>query len=71
MPKLIIIQWSRVPEELRKFPTSDAEVAAFRRWCDENDVHYYARPKESYSIFEATDEAHTAGRSKLLLEDLS
>lgn len=65
------ISFDDLPQELQKFPTSDAEVAAFRGWLSANDVYYYARPRDTFDVYEGVCLARSAGYSKILLEDLS
>jgi hypothetical protein len=49
----------------------EATQAAFRQWCAENRVYYYARPKEQFFSWTARELAAKAGCRKLLLEDMS
>jgi hypothetical protein len=48
-----------------------AKVEAFRAWCAENKVFYYARPCEAFNPWEAEKLAREAGCTKLLMEDMS
>jgi hypothetical protein len=48
-----------------------AKSAAFRKYCDDNSIHYYARSREDFSSWCAFDEAAKAGCTKLLMEDMS
>lgn len=45
--------------------------AAFRDWCNRNNVHYYAAPKEDFSRAAALDRAACACARFVLMEDLS
>jgi len=40
-------------------------------WCNKNNAHYYARPKESYFPNIGVAEAIKLGKTKVVLEDLS
>ena len=42
-----------------------------KKWCDENDSHYYAAPREDFSITRAVQEAIVEGKSCVVVEDLS
>ena len=44
---------------------------ATKKWCDENDSHYYAAPREDFSIPAALREAIANGKSCVVVEDLS
>ena len=44
---------------------------ATKKWCDENDSHYYAAPREDFSIMTAIREAIEKGKSCVVVEDLS
>ena len=48
-----------------------ASGVATKKWCDENDSHYYARPREDFSIGEAVREAIANRKSCVVVEDLS
>lgn len=43
----------------------------FRQFCEANGFHYYARPRESFSIHEAICETKLFGKTKVIVEDLS
>ena len=45
--------------------------AAVMSWCDENNSHYYARPREGFFIFKAVQEAIVEGKDVVVVEDLS
>ena len=45
--------------------------AAVMLWCDENNSHYYARPREGFFIFKAVQEAIVEGKDVVVVEDLS
>ena len=47
------------------------ERHSVKKWCDENDSHYYARPREDFSIGEAVREAIANRKSCVVVEDLS
>lgn len=40
-------------------------------WCDTHDACYYARPRESFSLDEAIEQARKEGKSRVVVEDLS
>jgi hypothetical protein len=40
-------------------------------WCDENNSHYYAKPREDFFIFRAVEEAIAEGNDIVVVEDLS
>ena len=40
-------------------------------WCRKHNVHYYARPHEQFFVTTAVDEAIVAGRSFVVVEDMS
>jgi hypothetical protein len=40
-------------------------------WCREHGAHYYARPREEFSTYEAREEALSYGLRRVVLEDLS
>ena len=44
---------------------------ATKEWCDENDSHYYAVPREDFSIMSAIREAIANRKSCVVVEDLS
>jgi len=44
---------------------------ATKKWCDENDSHYYAAPREDFSIAVAMREAIANRKSCVVIEDLS
>lgn len=46
-------------------------IAAFKLWCQQHSVYYYAQPRDSFSVTEAFRLAGQAGCSKLLMEDMS
>ena len=48
-----------------------ASGVATKKWCDENDSHYYAAPREDFSIGMAIREAIEKGKSCVVVEDLS
>ena len=45
--------------------------AAIMAWCEANEAHYYARGREEFSHSEAVDEAKQAGKTAVVVEDLS
>lgn len=54
------------------FNRSYAETqSAIMAWCDANDSHYYARGREDFSRYEAVEEAKQAGKTAVVVEDLS
>ena len=44
---------------------------AVMSWCDENNSHYYAAPREDFFIFKAVGEAIVEGKDIVVVEDLS
>lgn len=48
-----------------------AKSAAFRKYCSENSIYYYAASREDFSSWVAFDRAAKAGCTKLIMEDLS
>ena len=48
-----------------------ASGVATKKWCDENNSHYYAKPREDFSIGEAIREAIANRKSCVVVEDLS
>ena len=48
-----------------------ASGVATKKWCDENDSHYYAAPREDFFIFRAVEEAIAEGKDVVVVEDLS
>jgi len=51
--------------------TYEETQSAIMGWCDANDAHYYARGREDFSHFEAIEEAKQAGKTAVVVEDLS
>ena len=47
------------------------ERHSVKKWCDKNDSHYYAHPREDFSITRAIREAIVEGKSCVVVEDLS
>ena len=45
--------------------------AAVMSWCDENNSHYYAAPREDFSIGTAIRDAIANRKSCVVVEDLS
>ena len=43
---------------------------ATKKWCDENDSHYYAASREDFSIPVAMREGIANGKSCVVVEDL-
>ena len=41
------------------------------KWCEENDSHYYADVREHFWVGHGVSEAKEAGRSVVIVEDLS
>jgi hypothetical protein len=52
-------------------PAGEALRAQFRQWCKDERVYYYARPRESFSLYEGRKLAAAAGCDRLWPEDLS
>jgi hypothetical protein len=51
--------------------TWDVTSKAVIKWCEDNDAHYYGAPRESFSIYTGIREAEAAGKSKVVVEDMS
>lgn len=49
----------------------ERECAAVREYCEKNNAHYYARDNEDFSKYEAQREAHEAGKTLVVLDNLS
>lgn len=49
----------------------EASAQLFTDWCYNHRIHYYARPRESFSYDEALAEAFENGCPYLIVEDLS
>ena len=47
------------------------DVTKFREFCSSNNILYYARPKEDFSVYEAYGNAFEDDYDYLLMEDLS
>lgn len=68
-----------IPEQFRgdamyeafNSPNFAATVEAFKKWCAENKVFYYARPREAFNPWEAEELAREAGCTRLLMDDMS
>jgi hypothetical protein len=63
-----------VPEQFRygSLNVWNAEkIAAFKAYCKEHSIYYYARPREDFSKHEAHELARQAGCRYMLLEDMS
>lgn len=52
-------------------PFSEEGFELFKAWLSENDVYYYGKCKEDFSKVEAYNLAAEAGKSKLILDNLS
>lgn len=44
---------------------------AIHHWLGAHDAHYYARPAESFSLYEARREAAAAGKRVVVVDNLS
>jgi hypothetical protein len=42
-----------------------------RDWCEENNFHYYAAPKENFFRWKGIQEAEELGKVGVVLENLS
>lgn len=49
----------------------EANVAKFKAFCEAKKIYYYARPRESFFMYEAMELAKAAGAEFIILEDLS
>ena len=56
--------WSKHPD----YKTSGKDLMV---WCEKNNSHYYAEPREDFFIFNAVREAIEAGKDTVVVEDLS
>ena len=56
--------WSKHPD----YETSGKDLMV---WCEKNNSHYYAEPREDFFIFNAVREAIEAGKDTVVVEDLS
>lgn len=45
--------------------------AVVREYCEKNNAHYYARGDEDFSKYEAQREAYEAGKTLVVLDNLS
>ena len=63
------------PSSTTRFGWMDVDYkesgAAVRSWGDENNSHYYAKPREDFFIFRAAEEAIAEGNDVVVVEDLS
>ena len=63
------------PSSTTRFGWMDVDYkesgAAVMSWCDENNSHYYAKPREDFFIFRAAEEAIAEGNDVVVVEDLS
>jgi hypothetical protein len=49
----------------------DASSKLVMDWCEKNNYHYYANPREDFFIWEGVEEAKKAGKVGVIVEDLS
>lgn len=49
----------------------EGQCARLTAWCEANNAHYYARPKEEFFVWEAREEAFRAGKPLVVLDNLS
>jgi hypothetical protein len=76
MAEVRLLEDNELPTEFQ-YPNCYAEpgfqerAARFRQWCTDNQVYYYARPRESFSLVEAIDLAKKAGCGRFIIEDMS
>ena len=47
------------------------ERHSVKKWCDENESHYYAAPREDFFMFVAVRETLAEGKDVVVVEDLS
>lgn len=52
-------------------PYTDEGMIVFSDWCDDNNVHYYARCKEDFFMTNGILEANAAGADYLYAENMS
>jgi hypothetical protein len=49
----------------------EEESKLIRDWCEENNFHYYAAPKENFFKWKGIQEAEQLGKVGVVLENLS
>jgi hypothetical protein len=64
---VLTVQQTGMPSTL----TFDDSSEWLREYCLRNNATYYARPRESFSVREACEQAVRENRSKVIVEDLS
>lgn len=52
-------------------PGFDETGEAVIEWCKKNDAHFYARCREDFFMWEGVDEASSAGKTVVVVEDMS
>lgn len=55
----------------RAHPPYDQQAWDLEGWCAEHNAHYYARPRDRFSTYEAVDEAKERGKTAVVVEDMS
>lgn len=62
------IEIINLPERFEYEPSG---TDIFKSWCEENEVYYYAKPAESFSVFQALSITKSKGLKKVILDNLS
>jgi hypothetical protein len=68
------IKWSDIPARFSDFGEiyqDESLRQEFIAWLDAEGIFYYARPRESFYLFEARELTAKAGKVRVLMEDLS
>jgi len=52
-------------------PYEEFNKKVLNRWLELNDAVYYAAPRENFSYYDAAETARKAGKTKVMVEDLS
>ena len=58
-------------DDFMSHPDYETTRTSLMEWCKDNNAHYYARDRESYSTYEAIHEAIEKGNKVVVVEDLS
>lgn len=61
------------PEAMYPLPKGEFQIRCeeFKKYCADNKIFYYARPREDFFMYEAYELAEKAGCVYLLAEDMS
>lgn len=52
-------------------PASDPDNTIFRAWCTANNIYYYGKPKEKFSVTEAVLRAKAIKAKAVILDNMS